>query len=806
MTKKNKINIEGIVDGQRRSTQQLLQDVYKYLNEGYTEFDINASGQHDIGGPLWSENGDTLKFSVKNPGQRVGCMGMQGTQIIVEGSTPADAGWLNSGAEIIIKGDGGDTTAHCAASGKIYVGGRVGTRSGALMKHDPKFSAPEFWTLKSTGSFSFEFMGGGVAVVCGYNCENLESVLGTRSCVGMVGGTIYVRGNVKDICNDVYILDLDENDKEFLLKGLTQFLIKIDKPELYDRLAKMNEWKKIIAKTYEERKAKSPMSDYPMKDFRLERWVEGGIFGDIIEEDYYVSEFIERGDLRLRAPEWRNAAYSAPCEYNCPVYIPTQKRIALLREGKLAEALSLVLDYSPFPASVCGQVCPNLCVDDCSRKHVDIPVKTAELGLLSKDIKVAPPSSELNKKIAIIGSGVSGLTAAWHLRKMGYTVDVFEQDEIIGGKLKQVIPSDRLDAEILELELNRIKDIGVNFKTNTKVDKELFAQLEKNYSAVVATVGAHIPVVIPFEGHERLVKGLDFLKAINKIETGGEKPQIGKKVVVIGAGNAAMDVVIGAYALGAEEVTAIDIQKPSAFEKEIKHAQSLGAKILYPCFTEKITAKGVHLKQGIGNRKQEIEKAKCKMQSAKCEQGTENSSLIEADTVIISIGDRPDVSFLSQDYLDEQGKVKINEYFQAQNNPKIFFPGDVSTLGLFTNAIGDGRKVAINIDRMLTGKALDKFEKAPMIPQDRIKKEYYNAIHPDNVMAMETEDEKERCLSCGFCRDCEFCKEICPELAISRVEKENGEFEYVSDPTKCIGCGICAGVCPCGVWTMQENV
>lgn len=774
--KKSKINIEGIVDGQRKSTQQLLQEVYKHLNQGYTEFDINASGQHDIGGPLWSENGEKLRFTVKNPGQRVGCMGMKGTQIVVEGSTPADAGWLNSGAEIIIKGDGGDTTAHCAASGKIYVAGRVGTRSGALMKHDPKFSAPEFWTLKNTGSFCFEFMGGGVAVVCGYGCENLESVLGSRSCVGMVGGTIYVRGNIKDICNDVYILELDENDKEFLENGLEKFLTKIDKSELLaellGELSNFDEWKKIVAKTYEERKVKSRI---PMKDFRLEKWVEGGIFGDIIKEDYYVSEFIERGDLRLRAPEWRNAAYSAPCEYNCPVYIPTQKRIALLREGKLAEALKLVLDYSPFPASVCGQVCPNLCVDECSRKHVDIPVKTAELGLLSKDIKVAPPKKELNKKIAIIGSGVSGLTAAWHLRRMGYTVDVFEQDEVIGGKLKQVIPSDRLDGEILELELNRIKDLGVNFKTNTKVDKKLFAKLEKDYEAVVAPVGAHVPVVIPFEGHERLVKGLDFLKAINK----GEKPKIGKKVVVIGAGNAAMDVVIGAYALGAEEVTAIDIQKPSAFEQEIKHAQSLGAKILYPCFTEKISEKGVHLKDG---------------------------ELIEADTVIISIGDRADVSFLSQDYLDEQGKVKINEYFQAENNRKIFFPGDVAKLGLFTNAIGDGRKVAINIDRMIKGKKLDKFEKSPIIPQDRVKKEYYNAIHPDNVMAMDAEEEKERCLSCGFCRDCEFCKEICPELAISRVQKSDGKFEYVSDPTKCIGCGICAGVCPCGIWTMQENV
>lgn len=768
----SKIDIQGIVDGQRKSTQQLLQEVYTNLNEGYTEFNITASGQHDIGGPLWSESGATLKFNVKNPGQRVGCMGMKGTQIVVEGPAPADVGWLNAGAEIIVKGDCGDTAAHCAASGNIYVGGRVGTRSGALMKHDPKFSAPEFWTLKNTGSFSFEFMGGGVAVVCGYDCENIESVLGSRSCVGMVGGTVYVRGKIQDLSKQVWLLELDDSDKEFLLKGLEDFLKKIDKPELYDKLYKMDEWQKVVAKTFEERTAKSSV---PMKQFRQNEWVEGGIFGDLIQEDYYVSEFVERNELRLRYPEWRNSAYSAPCEYNCPTYIPTQKRIALLREGKLAEALNLVYDYSPFPASVCGQVCPNLCVNECNRKHVDIPVKTAELGLLSKDIKIKPPKVELNKKIAIIGAGVSGLTAAWHLRRMGYTVDVFEQDKFIGGKLKQVIPKDRLDRKILDLELKRIESIGVKFKTGVKVDKELFNKLEKDYEAVISSVGAHIPFVIPFEGHERLVKGLDFLKAVNK----GEKPKIGDKVVVIGAGNAAMDVIIGAYGLGAKEVTAVDIQKPSAFDKEIKHAEELGAKILWPAFTEKVTDKGIYLKDG---------------------------KFIEADTVIISIGDKPDVSFLSNEYLDDKGRVKTNEYFQAENNPKVFFPGDVSTLGLFTNAIGDGRKVAINIDKMLSGEELDNFEKAPMIPEDRIKKEYYNQIHPDDIMAMDTENEKERCMSCGFCRDCEFCKEICPELAISRIAKEDGTFEYVSDPEKCIGCGICAGVCPCGVWTMFNNI
>ncbi len=765
--------IEGIVDGQRISTQQLLQELYKKLEEGYTEFEVNACGQHNIGGPLWDKECKPLKFRVNNPGQRLGSMGMANTEIIIEGSAPADVGWLNSGAEIVLKGDGGDTTAHCAATGKIYVGGRVGTRSGALMKYDPKYPAPEFWVLENTGSFSFEFMGGGIGVICGYGCEDMDSVLGYRSCVGMVGGTIYVRGNVKELSDEVYLMDLTDGDKDYLLKDLPVFLAKIGKPELINIVGDMEQWRKIVAKTYQERTIKkAPMS---LNEFRLKYWVEGGIFGDVLEDEYEVVDFVSTGDYRLKFPIWKNAVYSAPCEYNCPIGIPTQKRISLLRQGKTEDALRLVLEYSPFPASVCGQVCPNLCIDECSRKHLDIPVKIDGLGLLTGNIKANPPKVQLNERISVIGSGVAGLSAAWQLRKMGYAVDVFEQDSMFGGKLIQVIPEDRLERKVLEAELKRITDIGVKVKTDSKVDKEMFKQFQAEYDAIVVATGAHNPVVIPFEGHERLVKGLDFLKEINK----GNKPQVGEKVVVIGAGNAAMDVVIGAYAVGAKQVTAIDIQKPAAFDKEIKHAETLGAKILWPCFTEKITEQGVHLKDG---------------------------RVLEADTVIISVGDRPDLSFLENEYLDEKGMIRLNEYNQSEVDNKVFAPGDVKGLALFTHAIADGRYAAFNIHRMFTAQPLDDYAKAPMIPQDRVKDEFYLQMNANKVDAMPAEKETDRCMSCGYCRDCEYCMEVCPEQAIIRIQKDDGAFEYVSDPDKCIGCGICAGVCPCGIWEMEDNL
>jgi glutamate synthase domain-containing protein 3 len=221
--------IESVKQNKRLSTQELLQEVYSAMEKGETEFDIDGCGQHDIGGPLWNQDGKPLTFNVTNPGQRLGSMCMEGTRVVVEGSTSADAGWLNAGGEIIIKGDGGDTTAHCAASGKIFVGGRVGTRSGSLMKHDPAYNAPEFWVLKNAGSFCFEFMGGGIAVVCGVDSKEFESILGDRACVGMVGGTVYFRGAAKNISTETTrILELDENDIEFLKKGLPDFLKKVD--------------------------------------------------------------------------------------------------------------------------------------------------------------------------------------------------------------------------------------------------------------------------------------------------------------------------------------------------------------------------------------------------------------------------------------------------------------------------------------------------------------------------------------------------------------------------------------------------
>ncbi len=757
----------------RVSTQQLLQSIYSALEAGETEFEVLSSGHHDIGGPLWTADGKPLRFRVKNPGQRVGSFGLDGTEIIVEGSAPADAGWLNAGATLTIKGDGGDTTAHCAASGKVFVAGRVGTRSGSLMKHDPAYEPPEFWILKNTGSFSFEFMGGGIAVVCGVDCAGLDSILGDRSCEGMVGGTIYVRGPVEGLSDDVWLLDLDEADRKFLNEGLPSFLERIDRTKFLAELSDFSSWRKIVAKTYEERKVHHRMT---MREFRLNHWVKGGIFGDVVKDDYaHVAGLVNSGADRLKIPHWQDKRYGAPCQTSCPSSIPTQDRIKLLRQGKVKEALELVLNYSPFPASVCGEVCPNLCMDACTRQFLDKPVAMKELGRLSLEAASPEPRAASGKKVAVIGGGPGGLSAAWQLRLAGHEVVIYEADKEVGGKLRQAIPTSRLPENSLKSEIDRIKGLGVTIKAGTPVDAPLFETIRKKSDAVVIASGAHNSVIIPFPGHDRLVKGLDFLKEINA----GGRPKVGEKVIVIGAGNAGMDVCLGAYAMGAKKVTAIDIQRPAAYKHEIDGVKALGGDIRWPVFTEKIDGKGLWTKDG---------------------------ELIEADMVIIAIGERPDLSYVPREWLTDRGMMDVDGCWQSVKAPGVFAIGDTIKPGLLTHAIGQGTEAAQLIDDYLAGKPLVPVKKMEVIPQSCLSKELFRPQNRGRLCVTDAKNEVSRCLSCGTCRDCSMCLEACPEGAIRRVETDNGGFEYLSDDHVCIGCGICAGICPCGVWAMEQVV
>ena len=764
------LKIDTIKNNERMSTQDLLLKIEDAVKFGETDFEISASGQHDIGGPLWHPEGKTLKFHVTNAGQRVGSMALPNTEILVEGSTSADVGWLNAGGIITVKGDAGDTAGHCSSGGKIYIGGRAGTRTGSLMKHDPLYEEPELWIFKNVGSFSFEFMGGGRAVVCGVDSENFSSVLGDRPCVGMVGGVVYVRGKISDYPADILCLELDENDISFLKGGMNHFLNAIEKSEFIAELSDWSEWKKLRPLTFEEKK---PQVLPDLASFRKNDWVKGGIFSDVAVDDFQVLNTVNRGIYRLRVPSWDNSKFSAPCQFFCPTGIPTQKRIELLRQNKIDDALKLVLKYTPFPGSVCGTLCPNPCMEGCSRGKIDDAIKIGELGLKSAYIEIEKPKNFTGKKVSIIGGGVAGLSAAWQLIQFGHDVTVYDDAEKIGGKLAQVIPHSRMPQEILQAELNRIEKLGVKFITNCKVDKNIFEKICSDSDAVLVSTGGNKARFFNWEGAEKLTFGIEFLKTINR----GEKPFVGKNVVVIGGGNSGMDVATSAYEQGAEKVVVVDVMKPAAFDKEIRRLENFGGKIIYPFMTKKITDEGIF---------------------------SDDGRFIAADQVIVSIGEEPVLDFLPD---DSSIKKFRNSWLvpdaEKKILPKVFVAGDVIKPGRLTDAIGDARKTALMMNQFLNGEKITPLENKKIIPQENLSKKLFEKCH--HCEMPEPLQEHLRCVSCGTCRDCKMCLNSCPEKAISRIENPDGSWQYFSDENKCIGCGICAGVCPCGVWNIQDN-
>jgi NADPH-dependent glutamate synthase beta subunit-like oxidoreductase/NAD-dependent dihydropyrimidine dehydrogenase PreA subunit len=466
---------------------------------------------------------------------------------------------------------------------------------------------------------------------------------------------------------------------------------------------------------------------------------------------------------------WENRKYAAPCEATCPTGIPVQQRWQLIREGRVDEAVDLALTYTPFPASVCGYLCPNLCMQSCTRQTAAmVPVDTTLLGQASINAKLPDLLPESEKKIAIIGAGPAGISVGWQLRQKGHQVFMYETGQSIGGKFTRVIPQSRIPKEVITTELDRIKEVLQHVELQKPLKPADVKQLRHDFDFVVIATGAQKPRTLPVPGNERAITALEFLE-----KTKTDDAKVGKQVVIIGAGNVGCDAATEAYRLGASDITLLDVQEPASFGKEREEAETIGAKFKWPVFTKEITDSGVILTSG---------------------------EEIPADTVIISIGDVPDLDFLPEDIAVENGFVKVNEHFLT-TDPKIFAIGDVVKPGLLTDAIGSGRIVAQTICDILEDKS-PQIQRREMIDRNRITLEYFD---PRVTEYTDLDHCGSQCSSCGACRDCGICVAICPMHAISKQELDDDQYEYVVDEERCIGCGFCAGACPCGVWDLMEN-
>jgi len=737
------------------------------------KLEIDAMGQHGIGGRLWISKEEPISVTITgSPGQRIGSKGFPGTTIEVMGPASDDIGWLNAGAEIIVHGNGANGACNAMAQGKVFVGGNIGSRGMTMTKTNPRFDPPELWVLGSVGDYFAEFMAGGTAVVCGHEAQNPKNVLGYRPCVGMVGGRIFVRGPIDGFSQaDAIMEPIDDETWAWLAGNISNFLTKIKRTRLLKRFTRREEWQLIRAKTPFEKKGKVRRS---MADFRAKVWDAelgmGGMIGDLTSLDRSPIPLVVHGELRRRVPVWENRKYMAPCQSSCPTGMPVQKRWQLVRDGLVDEAVDLALAYTPFPATVCGYLCPNLCMEGCTR--------TIQQGMASVDItrlgreghkSAAPELPELSgKRVAVIGGGPGGISVAWQIRMKGHEAVIYDMAESLGGKITSSIPNSRIPKDVVEAEVERAAKVLPHVHLQQELKTREFEELKEEYDYVVLAMGAQKPRIIPVPGHERIYPALTFLKDAKQ-----GKATLGKKLVIIGAGNVGCDVATVAAACGAEDMTLIDIQEPASFGKERKEAEAVGARFKWPCFTKEITEEGVMLQSG---------------------------ELLEADTVIMSIGDVPDVEFLPDNIALDRGHVVVNDDYQTTDS-RVFAIGDIVRPGLLTHAIGHGRRAAEVIDDLFNNRR-PQSDTREMIDYARMTLEYFD---PRVIEFSDMNHCGSECSSCGSCRDCYICDTICPQAAISRKEVEGGVgFERVVDPEKCIACGFCADSCPCGIWDMKE--
>jgi len=487
--------INGKTNNKRLSSKTLEENIQAAVHSGSHSLEIKAQGQHGIGGRLWPGD-DKITIKVSGPvGQRLGAMGMRGTEIVVNGSASDDVGWLNCGATITVLGDVTNGAHNAGAQGILYVQGGGGARCDTMTKHNPRYAPLQSWYLRDVGDSFAEFKAGGITVVCGIEPRNPDNILGYRPCVGMVGGVIYFRGPITGYSrNDVQLLPLDDEDWQWLNDNINPYLKAVKKTKHLTTLtSNQAEWQKLVPFTPAEKAARG-QGQMAMSKFRRQIWEKevgkNGIFGDIIDHSAFSTlPYITTGKNRRQEPQWRNTMSTAPCSGACPANIPSERRFALLRQDNEQDAVNLLLQYTPFPATVCGSVCPNMCMLACTRKAVDTPLDIKSCGKQAIQAAAPPAAPASGHKIAVIGAGIAGLSAAWHLSLQGHKVDLFEATSRLGGKLWEQIDKGKLERDTLLAELKRLKSTGINIIPETLVNPAQFERFAKEYDGIIIACG-----------------------------------------------------------------------------------------------------------------------------------------------------------------------------------------------------------------------------------------------------------------------------------------------------------------------------
>jgi len=486
------------------------------------------------------------------------------------------------------------------------------------------------------------------------------------------------------------------------------------------------------------------------------------------------------------------------CQAACPAGVHVQGYVALIKDRKYKEALELIRNDNPLPL-ICGRVCFHPCETDCERGKFDEPVAINSLKRFVTDWelehgieKVEPIAKKHEEKIAIVGSGPTGLTAAYELVKKGYPVTVFESSAEPGGMLRTGIPEYRLPKKLLEIEIKRLKDLGVNIQTRTTIGLDLtIDQLQQEgYKAILIAIGAQKSRKLGIEGenYEGALPALEFLKDVNL----SKRVDLGDRVAVIGGGNVAVDSARTALRLESKDVRVLyrrSRKEMPAFPSDAKEAENEGVKFQYLVAPKKILGE-----------KGKVTALECiRMELGEPDESGRRRPLpikgsefiVDADAVIIAIGETPDTSILPEVEVTKGTTVKCEPMTLETALPGIFAGGDaVSGPATVVDAIAAGKRAAISIDKYLRGEEL-KVERREIKLVEEVSKEGIEKrarqIMP--LLSMEkrvegfhevetgfTEEmalkEAERCLNCGGCSLCLECEKVCEPEAIRHDQKQ----------------------------------
>ncbi len=519
------------------------------------------------------------------------------------------------------------------------------------------------------------------------------------------------------------------------------------------------------------------------------------------------------GSWRTERPEYVDRL--PPCNDACPAGENVQEWLYHAEEGNYLAAWQTIMRDNPLPA-IMGRACYHPCETACNRAQLDDAVGIHAVERFLGDLairegwRVGAPPAATGKRVLVVGAGPSGLSAAYHLARMGHTVVMHEAGPLAGGMMRFGIPQYRLPRDVLDAEIARILDLGVELHTESKIEDIPRAMREGGFHACFAAIGAHLAnrVSIPSADAGRIVDALALLRANASDE---EPPTIGRRVMVYGGGNTAIDAARTVRRLGAEETVIVyrrTRERMPAHEEELEEALAEGVQVHWLRTIRELTDSAIVVE-------------KMRLDEDGWPQPTGELETIAADTVVLALGQHVDTSVLERIpgvQLTKDGRIDIDGNMMT-GYEGLFAGGDmVPAEQTVTVAAGHGKKAARHIDAHLRGTTYTVPPRHELASFDRLNTWYYtdadrtmqpmlNAIRRQTTFeevhgGLDERNalfEARRCLSCGNCFECDNCFGVCPDNAVIKLGRGN---RYRFDLDYCKGCGICVHECPCGAIRM----